>query len=66
MIYYFTEEQWGKLWKNDILSSNFDREQTWNAVNQHTKLESWFANELDHWGSITGDEKDITWYLLQL
>jgi hypothetical protein len=69
MIYYFTEEQWCTIWKDDWKGITHDRIQLWNSKYSKSKLvyiESPEWNVIDTWGSITGDEKDINWFLLQL
>jgi hypothetical protein len=74
MIAYLTESQYKKLWKESgmVLAdiSPLGRYLMWEEHFKHKyKLDYVENGDFQHpafYGSVTGDEKDINWFLLQL
>jgi hypothetical protein len=62
MKYYLNSEQYHTLWKNiPDTEYEFNREQ---VIKDKFNLT---YTEFEHfWGSVSGNEKDINWFLLQL
>jgi hypothetical protein len=72
MIYYFTRDQWDHIW-DDMYPTTINRaSERINYWNKHlqSKYNLIYTESLflapDVYGSITGDEKYINWFLLQL
>jgi hypothetical protein len=72
MTYNFTRDQWDHIWDDMYPGIDFvdARIKYWN---KHLKPkfnlqynESMFEKDPDVYGSITGDEKHINWFLLNL
>jgi hypothetical protein len=78
MIYYLTEDQWHHLWDDNNFKLDHDYYST--VIDARCKYwykhlqpkynliykESLFEGEIDHWGSVEGEEKHINWFLLHL
>ena len=70
MIHYLTREQHATLWESrnyhyipvDPISINKLRLIEWNVI----YYESDDAEDASYWGSVEGNEKHITWFLLNL
>jgi ABC-type uncharacterized transport system ATPase subunit len=67
MIYFLSREHHSILWnKSQDLLSTDDVEVLFLPKWKLLYRESNNEDELDYWGSVEGEEKDINWFLLNL
>jgi hypothetical protein len=65
MIYYFSKSQWEKIWHMSYGNGYIHRKEKFMEIFPNlTYMEFATLNE-NKWGSISGEEIDINWFLLQ-